>query len=230
MKNGCLICTNTKCNSNFSIQEGFVDLTVFKFEKEIDVAKSFGFEWGSHHKGKIEESRVFGRTIEEDLSMFFEISNLNAQQLQDKIILDVGCGSAKITKALNRYSPQFTLGTDINEATYLSHKYCSDSTKCQIIRADVFNLPIGNESIDIGWSNGVLHHTPDARAAFNSLAKKIKPGGRLSIWVYKKGFYPFRFVKDVFKILRLDRLPHGILFNTCKVISVLSLFIHTSYR
>ena len=162
--------------------------------------------------------------------MFFEISGLSPEDLNKKIILDVGCGSAKLTKALTRFSPSFTLGTDINEATYLSHKYCSDSNKCQILRADVFNLPIEDESVDIGWSNGVLHHTPDAKAAFKSLARKIKPGGRLSIWVYKKGFYPFRFIKDIFRLLHLDHLPHNILFNTCKIFSVLSLIMNFIYR
>lgn len=227
---GNLICNNPSCKSVYRINDGFPDLTVYKFEQERKVARTFGFEWRNHHEGRIEAEKVFGRTIEQDLDMFFEISNLNRSYLKGKTILDVGCGSAKLTKALTQFSPEYVLGVDINESTYLSHKYCYNSDKCQILRSDVFNLPIKNESIDIGWSCGVIHHTPDAKAAFKIIGSKIKPGGRLSIWVYKKGFYPFRFIKDIFKYFSLDRLPNNIIFYLSKVFSILSIVIHGVYR
>src|SRR5205085_8505461 len=31
---------------------------------------------------------------------------------------------------------------------------------------------------------GVLHHTPSTEAAFHSIARLVKPGGRISVWVY----------------------------------------------
>jgi len=36
---------------------------------------------------------------------------------------------------------------------------------------------------DYAFSVGVLHHLPDPRAGFRSLAGKVKDGGHLSAWV-----------------------------------------------
>jgi SAM-dependent methyltransferase len=52
-----------------------------------------------------------------------------------------------------------------------------------IIQADIFKLPF-KKVFDYAFSVGVLHHTPDPKAAFISLASKVKSGGHISAWVY----------------------------------------------
>jgi SAM-dependent methyltransferase len=37
---------------------------------------------------------------------------------------------------------------------------------------------------DYAFSVGVLHHTPDPKKAFRSLASKVKKGGAISAWIY----------------------------------------------
>ena len=37
---------------------------------------------------------------------------------------------------------------------------------------------------DYAFSVGVLHHLPDPRGGFLSLASKVKPGGHISAWIY----------------------------------------------
>jgi ubiquinone/menaquinone biosynthesis C-methylase UbiE len=53
-----------------------------------------------------------------------------------------------------------------------------------VIQADIFKLPFPDESFDFIFSIGVLHHTPDCRAAFAALPRLLRPDGRISIWVY----------------------------------------------
>ncbi len=57
-------------------------------------------------------------------------------------------------------------------------------TRVGLVRADLLNLPFEAESFDLIYSLGVLDHTPDPRASFLALARLLKPGGRIVIWVY----------------------------------------------
>jgi SAM-dependent methyltransferase len=52
-----------------------------------------------------------------------------------------------------------------------------------IIQADINCLPL-KRSFDYAFSVGVLHHLPDPRRGFLSLAAHLHPGGALSAWVY----------------------------------------------
>jgi SAM-dependent methyltransferase len=39
------------------------------------------------------------------------------------------------------------------------------------------------------YSIGVLHHTPDTAAAVRAIARLVKPGGILAIWVYRRAWW-----------------------------------------
>jgi SAM-dependent methyltransferase len=49
---------------------------------------------------------------------------------------------------------------------------------------NLFRPPFRDNSIDVLISNGVLHHTADARRGFDSLLRKVKPGGYILIGLY----------------------------------------------
>lgn len=227
---GQLKCSNQQCLGSFIIVNGFADLCVLKYPEEQDVVDSFGFEWNAHHKGKIEKHTVFGRDNETDTEYFFKALHIRPEDLKDKLVIDVGCGSAKLTKSISSFSPSFVFGTDINEASPLSAKYCFDVPNCEVIRSDIFNLPFAPEIFDIVWCNGVIHHTPYPSEAFSHVAHLVKPGGTLYVWVYEKRFSPFNQVKDIFRLLRLDRIPHFYLFDICKILSILSVGFHAIWR
>lgn len=46
-------------------------------------------------------------------------------------------------------------------------------------KADAEALPFDDSSFDLVYSWGVLHHTPDTRAAFAETFRVLRPGGRL---------------------------------------------------
>ncbi len=49
-----------------------------------------------------------------------------------------------------------------------------------------FNLAIKDESFDVVISQGVLHHTFDARRAFAEIVRKVKPGGLVVVGLYNR--------------------------------------------
>jgi SAM-dependent methyltransferase len=45
--------------------------------------------------------------------------------------------------------------------------------------------PLARDRFDFAFSFGVLHHTPDPRRAFGLLMQRLKPGGLVTIFLYK---------------------------------------------
>jgi SAM-dependent methyltransferase len=52
--------------------------------------------------------------------------------------------------------------------------------------ADAENLPFATDSFDLGYSFGVLHHTPDTRRAVAELVRVVRPGGEVKIMLYNR--------------------------------------------
>ena len=51
-------------------------------------------------------------------------------------------------------------------------------------------------SFDLVFSEGVLHHTPSTEAAFKALARLLRPGGEIMIYVYRRKAPAREFVDD----------------------------------
>ena len=52
--------------------------------------------------------------------------------------------------------------------------------------ADAENLPFPSNSFDLGYSFGVLHHSPDTVKAVAELVRVIRPGGELKMMLYNR--------------------------------------------
>lgn len=52
--------------------------------------------------------------------------------------------------------------------------------------ADAENLPFASGSFDLGYSFGVLHHTPNPRRALEELVRVIRPGGEFKVMLYNR--------------------------------------------
>ena len=52
--------------------------------------------------------------------------------------------------------------------------------------ADAERLPFPDASFDYVYSWGVLHHTPDTRAAVREAIRVLRPGGRICVMVYSR--------------------------------------------
>jgi SAM-dependent methyltransferase len=52
--------------------------------------------------------------------------------------------------------------------------------------ADAENLPFESDTFDLGYSFGVLHHSPDTGRAIAELVRVVRPGGELKIMLYNR--------------------------------------------
>jgi ubiquinone/menaquinone biosynthesis C-methylase UbiE len=56
----------------------------------------------------------------------------------------------------------------------------------QIMVADAEQLPFESDSFDLGYSFGVLHHSPDTEKAIAELVRVVRPGGEIKIMLYNR--------------------------------------------
>ena len=56
----------------------------------------------------------------------------------------------------------------------------------EVIVAEAADLPLPDESVDIAFSNGVLHHVPSIQRALEEVFRVLRPGGEFTVIVYHR--------------------------------------------
>jgi SAM-dependent methyltransferase len=98
-------------------------------------------------------------------------------------VLEGGCGKGRHTRLAAEWGAREVVGIDLSAAVESAFAATRDLPNAHIAQADIFRLPF-KCAFDYAFSVGVLHHTPDPRKSFASLAGKVKSGGHISAWVY----------------------------------------------
>jgi SAM-dependent methyltransferase len=217
------------CDAEYPLVRGVPRMN-WSMEGLEDIARTFGYEWKAHHRGELEDETLFGRTLDEDWRYFLGATDLGDEDVSRAAVLDGGCGSGRLTRQIGERGAGTVVGVDVNEAVDEAYAATRELTNVHIVQGNIFALPLKERSFDIVWSNGVIHHTPDAARGHASLSRMVKPGGTLYVWVYAKRFNPFRFVKDVLDALRVTRLPEPALMRISKTFAILSLGLLAAYR
>ena len=101
--------------------------------------------------------------------------------------IDVGCGTGRIAYALATLGAE-TTAVDLTELNLSFARKNTEGLGVTVRREDICNLSFPDESFDFVWCNGVIHHTLQPDRAFAEVARIVKPGGRLFVGLYSKGF------------------------------------------
>ena len=150
---------------------------IARFVDAQHYAASFGFQWHRYQKTQLDHDEV----RESDLNFRMKTA-LRPEELQGKLVLDVGCGMGRFAEVATRWGAR-VVGVDLSAAAEVAAKNLAER-EFVAFQADAFALPFAPESFDVIYSVGVLHHTPDCEAAVKSLEKYLKPGGILAVWLY----------------------------------------------
>ncbi len=108
-------------------------------------------------------------------------------EAKGKQVLEIGIGNGAdgVMFALNGGS--YT-GADLTEAALEATRKHFEVMRLQgsFHKENAEQLSFANESFDIVYSHGVLHHTPNIQAAFDEVYRVLKPKGRAIIMLYHK--------------------------------------------
>lgn len=110
-------------------------------------------------------------------------------EVAGKKVLDAGCGTGIFSIIFAKNGAGSVTGIDISEgsletATSLKEKFSLDTAQFQ--KEDMLELPFGDESFDIVWAWGTVHHTIDPLGAIEELIRVLKKEGSLLLAVYTK--------------------------------------------
>lgn len=114
-------------------------------------------------------------------------------QSENLKVLEIGCGLGTDGAQFAKAGADYT-GIDLTEtAVDLARR-----------RFELFNLPgtfrvedaerlnFPDNSFDLVYSHGVLHHTPDTAAAVREVHRVLRPGGRAAVMLYHRDSYNYR--------------------------------------
>ena len=158
------------CKSAFPIVGG-----IARFVSRELYAASFGHQW----------NRFEVQAPEEDAEVFRTKTGVDPQSLAGLRVLDGGCGSGRYSAVAARAGAR-VVAVDLSRAVEKAAAVCGGMAHVDVLQADLLALPLVPESFDFAFSLGVLHHSPDARRAFGELARRVRPGGRLAVWLYRR--------------------------------------------
>jgi len=108
-------------------------------------------------------------------------------------VLEIGCGLGTDGAQFARAGAIYT-GVDLTEAAVeLARKRFELFNLQGAFRtADAEQLDFADESFDVVYSHGVLHHTPDTARAIREVHRVLRPGGRAVIMLYHRDSYNYR--------------------------------------
>ncbi len=108
-------------------------------------------------------------------------------------VLEIGCGLGTDGVQFARAGADYT-GVDLTEAAIdLARKnFEQRSLQGEFKVADAESLDFADESFNLVYSHGVLHHTPDIARAVREIHRVLKPGGRAIVMLYHRDSYNYR--------------------------------------
>jgi ubiquinone/menaquinone biosynthesis C-methylase UbiE len=112
---------------------------------------------------------------------------------KDLAVLEVGCGlgtdGAQFAKAGANYT-----GIDLTDAAIelAKRRFELFQLPGAFRVADAEHLDFPDNSFDLVYSHGVLHHTPDTAAAVREIHRVLRPGGKALVMLYHRDSYNYR--------------------------------------
>jgi len=171
--------------------------------------KSFGDQWTTYEVAHDDEDRA----------TFEAKSGMPLEKLRGLRVLDAGCGGGRYSKICGDAGAT-VIGADHTRAVDKATQLCADLPNVHFLQADLKNLPLEPASFDFAFSIGVMHHDADTRAVFDAVAKLVKPGGRYSVWLYRRNQWWQEAINSGLRGIT-KRLPAPILKPFCHLGAIL---------
>jgi ubiquinone/menaquinone biosynthesis C-methylase UbiE/uncharacterized protein YbaR (Trm112 family) len=134
-------------------------------------AESFAYEWTHFGELRAEWEKNFRDYIRPH----------QPHSLKGRLILDVGAGSGRHSHEANRLGAH-VVAVDVGDAIHVARRNLAPGVLT--VQADADELPFADEAFDLVMAIGVLHHLPNPQRTLRRLARLIRPGGHIHVYVY----------------------------------------------
>ena len=171
---GELTCTG--CKKNYPITNG-----IPRFVEMDNYASSFGYQWNQFRKEQLDSYN--GTTLSAD--RLWTETGWTKEELKGKWVLDAGCGAGRFLDAASASEGE-VVGIDISSAIDAAKASLEGRDNVHFIQASIYELPFKEGAFDYCYCIGVIQHTPDTAESLRSIARMVKPGGKIAVTIYPR--------------------------------------------
>ncbi len=108
-------------------------------------------------------------------------------KMRGQKVLEIGCGNGADGAMFAQHGADYT-GVDLTEAAVAATRkhFAALNLPGEFRTANAERLDFADESFDVVYSYGVLHHTPEPARALAEVYRVLKPGGRAYVMLYHR--------------------------------------------
>lgn len=192
----------------FVMRDGILREEAILSERQSQTADVFSYKW--RRGDTFDTSSMMSLTKEWLGDKYGEVATAPwwSEYGSEPLVVDVGCGAA--LSALELFGARLEavryLGVDVSDAVEAAAaRFEARGLLAAFLQADLSHIPLGEGTVDVLFSEGVLHHTDSTEDAVKHLSRLLKPGGRFLFYVYRQKAPVREFTDDLVR----ERL-HGL--------------------
>jgi ubiquinone/menaquinone biosynthesis C-methylase UbiE len=176
---------------------------------DIKTVEGFGEEWS-----RFDQTRMSETELNEQFARYFAVFPFESLPAGAEGF-DLGCGSGRWAKMMAGKVGRLHCIDASADALAVAKKNQAAAQNVEFHNASVAEIPLADESMDFGYSLGVLHHIPDTAEGIRSCVRKIKRGAPFLVYLYyafdnrPAWFRAVWKISDVFRRLT-SALPFGL--------------------
>lgn len=102
-------------------------------------------------------------------------------------VLEAGCGIATDGVNFARHGARYT-GVDLSDSAVAiaSRRFADARVPGRIVQSSITDLPVADQSQDLVYSYGVIHHVPETQRTIDEMFRVLRPGGTALVMVYHR--------------------------------------------
>jgi SAM-dependent methyltransferase len=167
--------------------------------------RSFAQKWSKHVYYREHTSKFYTQWYLERYG-FNTPEALAAFLRPCRFVLDAGTGMGRDAALFAAQSTATVFGVDTSREALEVARQSVNDPRVVFVQADINQLPFPDGFFDFISCDQVIHHTAGPRAAFDGLARKLKSGGQICCYVYKKKAVLREFADDYVRE-KISKLP-----------------------
>ncbi len=119
-----------------------------------------------------------------------ESNGISTDVFKGKRCLDAGCGGGRGTILMAQSGAAEVVAVDLSEQNVESTRKRAAQkglSNVTLLQRSLMELDLPEESFDVVWCNGVLHHTADPDRGLVEITRRLRTGGHLWLYLYGSG-------------------------------------------
>jgi SAM-dependent methyltransferase len=151
-------------------------MTQNKQSKDKKTADAFATSWNNLPLGSVYTEDQFVDWMEP----------LTSRDVENKRVLELGCGSASLMVHMASWQPAYLEGVDLGDSVASAEQNLSQIPfkNWKVTKDDLTTFK--SSGFDLVYCIGVLHHLKNPKDGFDSIVRNTVPGGRFHCWVYAR--------------------------------------------